>query len=448
MTKIRLAIFAFLALSSALSVFWGFAVERAARGIIVDFKVVYLGTRCLLHQHDPYDENQLLNFYIEEGGKRPSSADELQKVRQVVALLVYFPTAFPYIAPFALLPFSAAHAIWSALTAVVCTLAAFLMWMLAQDRAPNAAFYLACFMLANSGILYAGGNPAGVAIGLCLVATWCFLEEKHVYIAMICLAVSLALKPHDTGFVWLYFLLAGGVLRKRALQTLALTVLLGLPAILWVSHFSPHWIAELSAHLSATSVPGGITDPGPRAMRGTGGGMIIDLQTVVSVFRDDPRAYNPITYAICAALLLIWIVITMRSRSTPSNHYLALAAIAAFSMLPVYHRPHDAKLLLLTLPACAMLLSEGGMIGRIALVLNSAAIVLTSDLPLALLAQLSKGWHLSTEGFQAKLLTVLLGRPMPIILLALGTFYLWVYARQSLRETIPVSPEADKCSSI
>ncbi len=71
MTKMRLAIFGFLALSSALSVFWGFALERAARGIIVDFKVVYIGTRCLIEKHDPYDENQLLSFYIAAGRKAP-----------------------------------------------------------------------------------------------------------------------------------------------------------------------------------------------------------------------------------------------------------------------------------------------------------------------------------------------------------------------------------------
>ena len=49
---------------------------------------------------------------------------------------------------------------------------------------------------------------------------------------ILCMAVSLAIKPHDSGLVWFYFLLAGGVYRKRALQTLAVTVLLALPAIL------------------------------------------------------------------------------------------------------------------------------------------------------------------------------------------------------------------------
>jgi hypothetical protein len=95
-----------------------------------------------------------------------------------------------------------------------------------------------------------------------------------------------------------------------------------------------------------------------------------------------------------------------------------------------------------------MLVSQGGMIGRIALFLNSLAIVLTSDLPLAFISQLTKGLHLSTEDLHAKLMTVLLGRPIPMILLALGTFYLWVFARQSFRETIPLSAEANRCPSI
>ena len=171
--------------------------------------------------------------------------------------------------------------------------------------------------------------------------------------------------------------------------------------------------------------------------------MIIALQTVISVFRDDPRLYNTIAYLMFGSLLLLWMIVSLRARSTPAKHYLAIAAISALSMLPVYHRPHDAKLLMLTIPACAMLLHEGGAIGRIALLLNSAAIVLTSDLPLAFLVQLTKGLHLSTEGALAMILSILLTRPMPLILLVLGIFYLWVYARNSSRDLRELNREAD-----
>ena len=218
-----------------------------------------------------------------------------------------------------------------------------------------------------------------------------------------------------------------------------MATVLGLPAILWVSHVSPHWINELYGNLAATAVPGGITDPGPSSMGGTGGGMIIDLQTIISLFRNDPAFYNPITYVIFGLLLLVWIIVVFRSPRTAPNHYLALAAIAALSMLPVYHRPHDAKLLLLTLPACSVLAGDGGAIGRIAVVLNSAAIVLTSDLPLGMLALMTKDQHSTWK-------TLLLGRPMPLILLALGAFYLWVYARRSLHPSTQISFEADPCS--
>jgi hypothetical protein len=221
---------------------------------------------------------------------------------------------------------------------------------------------------------------------------------------------------------------------------------MAIPAILWITYVSPHWIQELLGNLSATAVRGGITDPGPSGMSASGGGMIIDLQTVISVFCDDPRLYNMVAYLIFGILLLVWTIVALRTGSTRSNHYFALAAIAALSMLPVYHRPNDAKLLLLTLPACATLLKEGAPLGRIALLLNSAAIVLTSDLPLAMLVQLTKRLHLSTEGALAKILTVLLFRPIPLILLVLGAFYLWVYARRSSIDLSALPLKVDRVS--
>jgi hypothetical protein len=128
--------------------------------------------------------------------------------------------------------------------------------------------------------------------------------------------------------------------------------------------------------------------------------------------------------------LLIWALTTLVSRPLQARTWLALAAIAALSMLPVYHRPHDAKLLLLTVPAGAMLWAEGGAIGWLALLLNTAGIVFTGDLPLAFLVNLSNSLHANAAGWSGKLLTVVLARPAPLILLVMGVFYLWVYVRR------------------
>ena len=152
--------------------------------------------------------------------------------------------------------------------------------------------------------------------------------------------------------------------------------------------------------------------------------MVVNLQSVVSVFRDDPRLYNSVSYLVCGALLLVWSVMTLRSRPTPARAWLALAAVSALTMLATYHRPYDAKLLLLTVPACAMLWAEGGPMGWLALLVNTAGFVLTGDIPLALLVSLTRSLHVDTAGLPGKMLTVVLARPAPLMLLAMSVFYL------------------------
>ena len=159
--------------------------------------------------------------------------------------------------------------------------------------------------------------------------------------------------------------------------------------------------------------------------------MVISLQALLSVFRDDPHFYNLGSDLICAPIGLIWGFITLRSRPTATRAWLALASIAALSMLPVYHRQYDSKLLLLTVPACVMLWAEGGLIGWLAMLINTAAFVLTGDLTWAILLGLINRLHLSGGGTGGTILTVLQTFPAPLILLVTGVFYLWVYARRS-----------------
>jgi hypothetical protein len=159
-------------------------------------------------------------------------------------------------------------------------------------------------------------------------------------------------------------------------------------------------------------------------------GMIISLQTVVSVFRDDPRFYNPVTYLVCAPPLLLWAFVTLRSRFTPERAWLALAAIAALAMLPVYHRIYDAKLLLLTVPACAMLWAEGGLIGWLAALVTAAGFVVTGDLAWVIFLGFIRTLHLSAAELPGRIVANALVFPVPLTLLAMGVFYLWVYVRR------------------
>jgi hypothetical protein len=157
--------------------------------------------------------------------------------------------------------------------------------------------------------------------------------------------------------------------------------------------------------------------------------MLMNLQVVISFFRDDPRIYNPVSYFVFVVLLVIWVIVTLRFCPSPKRTWLALAAISALSMLPVYHRQHDAMLLLLTVPACAVLWAEGGLIGRRALLVNTAGLVLTGFLSWAIFYSLLLNLHLPATRLFGQILMAAQVFPAPLILLVMGIFYLWVYVR-------------------
>jgi hypothetical protein len=401
---------------------------------MLDFRAVYYPARCLMQHCDPYNESEVLRVYQTEG---VYASLDTAKERMMASRYGYLPSAFSFTVLFALLPWWYAQALWTALTIGGIILASFLIWTIGANHAPIISGCLIGFLLANSEVLAIQGMCAGIVISLCVVAVWCFLRERFVPAGILCFALSLAIKPQDTGLVWLYFLLAGGVYRKRAWQVLVAAVLLSLPALLWVWHLSPHWIQELHSNILALSAHGGLNDPGPATSGARGLAAVISLQAVLSAFWDDPRIYNPASYLICAPFLLAWVIVALRFRPTAARVWLGLAAIAAFSVLPIYHRQYDAKLLLLAVPACATLWAEGGLTGRLALLVTAAGFLVTGDLSSAILMGLINHLHLNTAGLAGRILMAVQVFPAPLTLLVMGIFYLWVYLRRSSAKAPP-----------
>ena len=416
-----------LLLGSLAFILLGTVLEISFPITMVDFRVLYQPARCLIAHRDPYNQNEVLRISQAEGLGRPSDTD---KDRQVATQYMYPPTAFSFTVPFALLPWKSARIVWMMLTVASVIFASCLIWSLGADYAPSLAGFLIGFLLANSEMLVMTGNMAGIAIGLCAVAVWCFLRDRYIVCGILCLAVSLATKPHDTGLVWLYFLLAGGVFRNRAWQALLAMVLFSLPALFWVWHISPHWMQEMHTNMLAFSVHGGMNDPGMDSSGAHGLGKLVSLQAVFGVFWDDPRIYDPASYLTFAPLLLVWAYFTFKSAPSSARTWLAIAAIAALSMLPVYHRQQDTKLLLLTVPACAMLWAEGGLTGWLAVLVTSTGLIFTGDIPWAVLLGLSNKLHLVAGGIVAKLLLGTELFSVPLILLMVGIFYLVVYVKR------------------
>lgn len=365
--RIRIAA---LLLCIALSTLWSYQMRRYFQGPVKmpDFAEIYYGARCAILRQDPYNpdivaqEFKAQNPRLKDPFAQPSA-------RIVVTIGVNLPTTLFATMPIALLPWPIAQNLWMLLSAALLALALILVCDLAP-AAPIISACMAAFMLANCEEILVLGNLAGVAIGLCVIAVWCFLRNRYALVGVVLLAFSLIFKPHDSGMVWLYFLLAGGLPRKRALQSLAVTAILGLLAVVWIAPASPQWIRELHNNLVTVSARGSTSDPALTGMTNRAADETSDLQAALSILKNDPHFYNPASYLIAGSVILVWAIAVLRKRFSMQSAFLALAAIAPLSVLPVYHRTHDARIIMLAIPATAVLWAGKGPRRWIALALT------------------------------------------------------------------------------
>ncbi|UWZ82554.1 glycosyltransferase family 87 protein [Occallatibacter riparius] len=385
-----------------------------------DFKAVYYASKALVHHRDPYLQANLLELYRSEPGN--TSAAQLG-ASQVVTVCVNLPTGLLLIAPFALLPWTVAHILWSILTAALFLFAAYLMWTAGVDRAPRVTGFLMLVLLSGSQLLLQTGNAAGIVVSLCAIAAWCLLSQRHVTAGVICLGLALALKPQDAGFIWLLFLLLPAF-RRAALQALAIIAALAIPAMSWAWRIAPNWIAELRANLLSTFAPGQLNSPdNPLTDPAVRGPMNVSLQTITAIYWSHPAIYNAVAYVVLAVLLLVWLTAAVRSMQNP---WLLLAAIVPIAVITGYHRQYDTRLLILAVPACALLSRAGCRLGRLAVAFTFAAAILTSDIVIPDIGNLTLAMRTDHTGHGRTILYSLIGRPVPWAMLALAAFYAWL----------------------
>lgn len=422
--------FLLFSLGSITFLLLGTTIANTSSIEMVDFRVLYYPARCLIHHGDPYNADQLLQMTVEDMGNTPQADTEAREVMRYI----YFPTAFTITVPFALMPWGPAHLLWMALIVASLIFASFLMWSLASDYDPLISGALIGLFLFNSSLLVVAGNMAGVAISLCAIAIWCFVRERFVRWGIFCLATSLIVKPHDTGLVWLCFLLAGGVYRKRAVQTLLGATALSVPAVVAVFLIAPKWIYGLHANLIADAVHGGTNDPGLTSTGAHGLGMMVNLQTVFAALWDSPGFYNSATYLLFAILFLVWATKTAGPGLSIHRLWLSLAVVAPLTMMPFYHRQQDTRLLLIAVPACAMLWAKHDRGGRFAFYITLLAVALVGDIPWIIFFNLIAKLPLSPNWFTQHLLIAIQVFPVPLILLATCVFYLWLLVRHGRAE--------------
>ncbi len=141
-------------------------------------------------------------------------------VQLVIERYFYPPMTFVLTVPLAILPFRVAGCVWTLLSASSFLLAAYLMFILGARWSSVLSGSLCGFLAAGSIWLLMIGNGAMLSIGFSMIAVYTFVEKRWEWGGVSLFAAGLLLKPHSAGPIWLYFMLAGGVYRKRALQTL------------------------------------------------------------------------------------------------------------------------------------------------------------------------------------------------------------------------------------
>ena len=315
-----------------------------------DFKPLYAGARCLLHNQDPYDVNALRQQYVQGGG----DLEDMQPFQPHYSL--YPPPGFFLVTPLALLPWPIAHVVFLVISAALMVTASFLVaWLCLADSPILVPALIGVFLIGGNQLMMLA-QPAGPAIGLCVIGVVLLLRQRYKWLAIIAFSLSLALKPHTGALVWLYFFLTRRY-RASAVKTAAVTVAICMVAVLWVSFMpaSIHWVHELRENLKATELHGALSDPGPLDIEAY---WITTLQTVFSVIRDNKAFYNTVSWTLSTALLLMWFAAIRRSPQSRERDMFAIACITCLSMLPIYHRAYDTKLLLLCFPAIAIVLRE------------------------------------------------------------------------------------------
>ncbi len=421
-------------IGSLVFILLGVVLERAVPAPLADFRTIYYPSQALIEQRDPFKPSEVTRIYEAE---RDSPTPDSPKDRQIATHNIYPPNTMFFVMPFAVLQSKAAGILWTIVTFASFITASLLIWNLGADYAPALAGALVGLLLATSELLPVTGNVAGIAISMSAIAVWCFMRERWVALGILCLAVGLVLKPQDTGMVWLCFMLSDPVLRKRALKSLLVALVLSLPGFVWVWRVAPQWFSEWKTNMASYWVHGGLNDPGLHSSGSHGLDSLISLQTVFSVFNDDAHFYNAAAEMVCVPLLVAWIFLVLRRRSSTMRIWMALAAAAPLTMLPVYHRQLDAALLLLAVPACVALWSQRGTAGRIGLAITTAALAFAGVFGGLIVLGPLRAMHAPTSQWGEWLAIALQVFPAPLLLLATGCFYLWALARQS-DVTVPI----------
>lgn len=338
----------------------------AAPQNFLDFTGPYVESRAWLRKADPFDTAQAKRVMAEANDGRP---------RRMTAL-IYPPSAFPLLAPVALLNWPAAVAVWLVLSTALyfALVAALVFWAgLDRHRASAIGFVAAtlAFGPARTGLEL--GQPGVFACTMTILAVFLATRNRAVMAGGL-LGMAVGLKP-QIGVLGLAYLLFTRRW-KASLAATAIVALLWIAGVARLESISHNWPAEWRDRIAAVPLTYEPADP-QRLLP-------IHLAVPLGELLGGGFPVQPLALAAVAipGAYWVWLVATGRGRN---DELLACGSFFALGMLATYHRTYDAILLM---PLLAWAFRElSGDSRRIALtmliVLTAFLVHLTVPLTLA-----------------------------------------------------------------
>jgi hypothetical protein len=269
------------------------------------------------------------------------------------------------------------------------------------------------------------GQPAVFAISLVIIGSYFFLGGRFLAVGALMFLLSLAVKPQIGGLIVLYLVLRRIHWRYASMAMAGAGVVL-LCASLILGHHprSAAWASTLRANLSATLNPGGSADPRPENQQAIGD---LNLQSLTSIFFPEARTFNAVAYSVFLALLALGILVALRTSASRETHFISLAALSVLSLMPVYHRFYDTRLLLLSIPAIGIVFQKRRLLGALIAVVTLLATISVQYRIQVFLLQQAKFQNVLANKF----LFVVLLRQQNLEMLTL--FCLYLFAMFSIR---------------
>jgi len=382
-----------------------------------DFVAVYTGARCMVHGCSSYDTAQLERQYYMAGGV----ADQLPKWE--LEPPVYPPSTLLLVSPLSVFSFPAARVIWWLLNGILVTAACCAAVSLCPIPYRRVAAMLVVIFLEGFSRLLVLGQPAAFAIALLTIGIFLFLRNRLLPLATLGFIFSLAVKPQIGGLIVLYLFVKGVHRRYAGVALSGAVVLLAAGGLtLTATTRSTAWISDLRSTLAGTLVPGAVNDPSPANALSI---QDMNIQTITSVLFKSEKTYNDVAFAVVGILLVTLAWVVLRMEPNIENHLIAIGALSAITLMPVYHRFYDSRILLLAIPSAFVVFKASRSSG----IVLCALIFLTNYSFQQEIQMFFQHHGLWESTLRHKVLFIALMRQRSLGLLALVCLYIAILAR-------------------